>query len=165
VTTALFPVSGIEALIDWVISGVVVRHPRLTVALSEAGASWVPMALERLSRAHRQSASIGRRSVGWPSNAPSFMEVAHRNFVFTSIEDDSAFRQLEVIGEDKVMVETDYPHFDSTWPESQAMIRRECSHLPAATIRKVCFENAARIYRHTLPPADMSARSEIAQVS
>src|SRR5262249_48611417 len=42
VTTALFPVSGIEALIDWVFSGVLVRHPRLTVALSEAGASWVP---------------------------------------------------------------------------------------------------------------------------
>jgi predicted TIM-barrel fold metal-dependent hydrolase len=163
VTTALFPVSGIEALIDWVISGTLLRHPRLTVALSEAGASWVPMALERLSRAQRQSESVGRRSVERPPGAPNFMEVAHRNFVFTSIEDDSAFHQLDVIGEDKVMVETDYPHFDSTWPESQAMIRRECSHLPAATVQKVCFENAARVYRHPLPPADMIARSEVGQ--
>ena len=29
--------------------GVLVRHPGRTVALSEAGASWVPMALERLA--------------------------------------------------------------------------------------------------------------------
>ena len=56
------------------------------------------------------------------------------------------------------MVETDYPHFDSTWPESQAMIRRECSHLPAATVQKVCF-GTGRVYRHPLPPADMIARS------
>ena len=60
------------------------------------------------------------------------------------------------------MVETDYPHFDSTWPESQAMIRRECSHLSAPTVRKVCFENAAAVYRHPLPPDGMIARSEVA---
>ena len=68
-------------------------------------------------------------------------DIARRNFVFTSIEDDAAFDQLDVIGEDKVMVETDYPHFDSTWPECQAMVRKELSHLPSAVVRKVCFEN------------------------
>jgi predicted TIM-barrel fold metal-dependent hydrolase len=162
VTTALFPVSGLQAMIDWTISGVLIRHPRLTVALSEAGASWVPMALERLGRAQRQSESVGHRAVEWPDGSPTFTEIAHRNFVYTSIEDDSAFRQLDLIGEDRVMVETDYPHFDSTWPECQAMIRHELSHLPPATVRKVCYENAARIYRHPLPPAELVARSEIA---
>lgn len=161
VTTALFPLSGIEAMIDWIFSGVLVRYPKLTVAMSEAGVSWVPMAIERIRRAERQARSAGRRALGWPDDAPSLMEIAERNFVYTSIEDDSAFQQLGLIGEDKVMVETDYPHFDSTWPDSQAMIRRECQDLPKATIRKVCYENAARIYRHPLPPEDMIRRSEV----
>jgi hypothetical protein len=43
------------------------------------------------------------------------------------------------------------------------MIRQECAHLPAATVRKVCFENASRIYRHPLPPDEMVARSEVGQ--
>jgi predicted TIM-barrel fold metal-dependent hydrolase len=165
VKTALFPLSGIEALIDWVFSGTLVRHPQLTVALSEAGVSWVPMALERLRRAQRQAVPGSRRTLPWRNGSPTFEEIARRNFVFTSIEDDAAFLQLDLIGEDKVMVETDYPHFDSTWPESQAMIRRECSHLSMPTVRKVCFENAARIYRHPLPPDEMIASSEIAQAT
>src|SRR5262249_34171966 len=67
VTTALFPVSGLEALIDWVYSGVCFKFPRLRIALSEAGVSWVPMALERLGRAYRQSGGLGK---GWPSDQP-----------------------------------------------------------------------------------------------
>ena len=89
------------------------------------------------------------------------MELVRRNFVFTSIEDPVAFRMLDIIGEETVMVETDYPHFDSTWPHSQQMIRSELAHLSADVIRKVCYENAARIYHHPLPPADMIAASEV----
>lgn len=158
VTVALFPVSGLEALMDWVYSGVCLRFPGLKIALSEAGVSWVPMAMERLARAYRQREGGGK---GWPDGALTPMELVRQNFYFTSIEDPSAFKQLDLIGEDNVMVETDYPHYDSTWPDSQAMIRGEMQHLAPATVRKVCFENAARVYNHPLPPAEMIARSEV----
>jgi predicted TIM-barrel fold metal-dependent hydrolase len=158
VTVALFPVNGITALIDWVYSGIPTRYPDIKIALSEAGVTWVPMALERLTRGYRQSSWNGRE---WPAGSPTPMELVARNFVFTSIEDPAAFRLLDIIGEDSVMVETDYPHFDSTWPDSQKMIRSELEHLPKDAIRKVCYENAARIYRHPLPPADMIACSEV----
>jgi predicted TIM-barrel fold metal-dependent hydrolase len=158
VLTALFPASGLAALIDWVYSGVPIRFPGLTIALSEAGVSWVPMALERLRRAYRQAVGVGK---GWPSDAPTPEELATRNFVFTSIEDHAGFRLLDIIGDDKVMVETDYPHYDSTWPECQKMIRSELVDLPADVIRKVCYENAARIYQHPLPPAHLLAASEV----
>ncbi len=83
----------------------------------------------------------------------------HRNFWFTSVEDPSAFQLLSVIGEDHVMIEVDYPHVDSTWPDTQALIRGELEHLPPATIRKVCFENAAKLYQHPEPPAAIVAAS------
>ncbi|WP_231974836.1 amidohydrolase family protein [Mycobacterium sp. E1747] len=160
VTVALFPVSGLEAVMDWVYSGVCLRFPELKIALSEAGVSWVPMALERLRRAYRQRDGIGH---GWPNGEITPMELVHRNFYFTSIEDPSAFRLLDIIGEDHVMVETDYPHFDSTWPNCQAMVRGEMADLPAETVRKLCYENAARVYNHPLPPVELIARSEIAK--
>ena len=77
------------------------------------------------------------------------------------IEDPSSFRALDIIGEDNVMVETDYPHFDTTWPDCQQMIRGALASLSPAVVRKVCFANAARIYSSTLPPADLIARSEV----
>jgi len=160
VSIALFPVSGILALVDWIYAGVPLRFPKLTIALSEAGVSWVPMAIERLRRAYRHAEGFGR---GWPKDAPTPVELVHRNFVFTSIEDPSGFRMLDLIGEDRVMVETDYPHFDSTWPACQAMIRDQLSGMDPNTIRKLCFENAARIYRHPAPPTEMIATAEVSR--
>jgi predicted TIM-barrel fold metal-dependent hydrolase len=155
-SVALFPVSGLEALIDWIYAGIPVRHPRLKIALSEAGVSWVPMALERLRRAYTHD--VGH---SWPKDGPAPEELVGRNFAFCSIEDPSAFRALDVIGEDNIMVETDYPHFDTTWPGCQDMVRGELGNLAPATARKICYENAARIYRTPPPPEDWIVSSEV----
>ena len=156
VSVALFPVSGLEALIDWIYAGVPTRFPQLKIALSEAGVSWVPMALERLRRAYDHD--VGR---DWPQGSPPPEELVRRNFFFCSIEDPSAFRLLDLIGEDNVMVETDFPHFDTTWPGCQDMVRKQLRSLQPAVIRKLCFANAARLYRMALPPPDLVARSEV----
>jgi predicted TIM-barrel fold metal-dependent hydrolase len=148
VRVALFPLNGIEALIEWVAAKVPIRHPSIKIVLSEGGASWVPFAIERLNRADRQRDSIG----GWDSTDPHPVDLVRRNFWFASLEDPSAFRLLDVIGEDRVMVETDYPHPDTTWPDSQAMVLRDLSRLDRETIRKICYKNAADLYRHPLPP-------------
>lgn len=158
VNVALFPVSGMEALVDWIYAGIPARYPELKIALSEAGVSWVPMVLERLRRAHRHQ--VGG---SWPGGDLTPFELVHRNFFFTSIEDPSAFQALNLIGEDNIMVETDYPHYDSTWPASQAMVREELDHLPAPTIKKVCYENAVRLYGAAPPPDSLIQRSEVGQ--
>ncbi len=161
VTVALFPVNGMMALVDWIYSKIPVRFPGLKIAMSEAGVSWVPALIERLGRAYRQAET----STCWTPQDPDPVEIVGRNFWFTSIEDPSGFRALDLIGEDRVMVETDYPHCDTTWPLCQDMIRRELHHLPAATIQRVCFRNAAALYRHAEPPSEWLARSVIGAAS
>jgi predicted TIM-barrel fold metal-dependent hydrolase len=159
VPVALFPLNGIQALVDWVFSKVCLRFPGLKITLSEAGASWVPMAIERIRRAHRQREAADY----WHASDPDPEGIVHQNFWFASIEDPSAFRLLDIIGEDRVMVESDYPHNDSSWPDTQALVREQLEHLPPATIRKICFENAADLYRHPRPPDAAIARSEFQQ--
>jgi hypothetical protein len=41
------------------------------------------------------------------------------------------------------------------------MVRSEMSHLSPSLVRKLCYENASRVYRHAPPPAEMIAASEI----
>ena len=119
--------------------------------LSEGGVSWVPMVIERLRRTYRacEAGNAWLRSDGDP------VEILHRNFWFTSVEDPSAFQLLSIVGEDKVMVEVDYPHVDSTWPDTQALLESELQHLTPASIRKICYENAAGLYQHPEPPRSM----------
>ena len=40
----------------------------------------------------------------------------------------------------------DYPHTDSTWPNSRAVIDRCFDGLPEQVSRKILFENAAELY-------------------
>jgi predicted TIM-barrel fold metal-dependent hydrolase len=152
---ALFPLSGLVAAVDWVYSRAPLRFPSLKIALSEAGVSWVPTAIERLNRAYRQVDA----SAIWSRADPNPVEVLLRNFWFTSIEDPSAFHMLDVIGEHKVMVEMDYPHPDSSWPYFQRMVSAQLAHLPRESVERICFGNAAELYRHPVPT--QSWRSEL----
>ncbi|MAG32656.1 MAG: amidohydrolase [Deltaproteobacteria bacterium] len=155
---ALFPLSGIETVVDWIFARIPIRFPKLQIVLSEAGVSWVPMVAERLRRAHRMRES----SEAWSLADPDPASLLCQNFFFTSLEDPSAFHQLDLIGADRVMIEMDFPHQDSTWPECQALVRGELSHLPRKTVQQICFGTAADLYRHPSPPPDWMARSEVA---
>jgi hypothetical protein len=49
------------------------------------------------------------------------------------------------------MVEMDYPHGDSTWPDTQDVIERYWGHLPVEDLRKMTHANAAALFRWPLP--------------
>jgi predicted TIM-barrel fold metal-dependent hydrolase len=160
VIIALFPMSGVMGVVDWIYSKVPVRFPSLKVVLSEAGVSWVPMVMERLARAYRQAEA----SDSWAPNDPHPNDLLLRNFWFASIEDPSAFHALDVIGSGNVLIESDYPHRDSTWPDTQQLLRSELGHLDPSLIHKIAYDNAAKLYRHPGPPAEWIERSSIGTV-
>ena len=49
-------------------------------------------------------------------------DVFRRNFWFCTIDDCSTISTRYAIGIDNICVETDYPHADGTWPDSQATL-------------------------------------------
>jgi len=159
VVVALFPLSGIAATVDWIYSKIPLRFPDIKIVLSEAGASWVPMVAERLGRAWKQ---VDAADASWSRNDPNPVEVLRRNFWYASIEDPAAYEQIELVGPTKLMMETDYPHRDSTWPRVQGLLRdmfpKDAS---ADMIRRVCYGNAAALFQHPVPPDDRLAASDV----
>jgi predicted TIM-barrel fold metal-dependent hydrolase len=148
----LFPVNGLVAAAEWLWSGVALRFPELQVAFSEGGIGWVPMLLDRVDYVLHHSAS-GNESSAWPSDLlPS--EVAKRNFWFCTIDDPSVLGLRERIGVDHIMVESDYPHADSTWPDTQQVMAASMGHFPEDEMRRMAAGNAARLFRHPLPAED-----------
>ena len=104
------------------------RFPTLQVVLSEGGIGWVPMLLDRLDYVMSHSGAGG--GLAWDDElSPS--EVLLRNFSFCMLDDPSTLPVLDRIGSERVMVEVDYPHSDTTWPDSQAVLRAELAD-PAA---------------------------------
>jgi predicted TIM-barrel fold metal-dependent hydrolase len=143
---ALFPVNAMSAAVDWVFSKIPVRFPDIKIALSEGGIGWVPMVLDRLDYMFAHP-----RTETWKGEALSPSDVLSRNFWYASFWDPSMFALRDRIGVDHIMVEADYPHVDSTWPDTQAAIDRALLGVPSEDARKIAYENAARLYRHPLP--------------
>jgi predicted TIM-barrel fold metal-dependent hydrolase len=148
----LFPASSLVAAIDWLWSGVPVRFPELRIAMSEGGIGWVAMLADRADYVLDHSAS-GRDSRSWKSDLrPS--EVLARNFWFCTIDDPSTVdATIQRMGADHIMVESDYPHADSTWPATVAAIKANFGHLPDSVVRKVTYDNAAALFGVPPPPA------------
>jgi hypothetical protein len=77
--------------------------------------------------------------------------VLKRNFWFCSLDDPSTIDTRHRIGVENIMVETDYPHGDGTWPDTQLVLEKYWGHIPPPEMRAMCSENAARLFRHPLP--------------
>jgi predicted TIM-barrel fold metal-dependent hydrolase len=76
------------------------------------------------------------------------------------IQDFHGIRSIDEIGVDNIMVETDYPHSDSSWPNSIALAREQLTALSESDAYKVLRGNAERLFQFV--PADAgSARPEL----
>ena len=45
---------------------------------------------------------------------------------------------------------SDFPHTDSTWPESRQWIAKDFAGVPEEVTKKIVFENAVKLYRMDL---------------
>ncbi len=148
VTGVLFFGYAMFAAVDWLYSLYPVRFPGLKICMSEGGIGWVAGLLDRLDHMLGYHAMYGT----WTFDLTP-AEVMQRNFWFCAVEDPSSFDQRDRIGTGHILLESDYPHCDSTWPRTQAVIEREIGHLPADAVRMITWENASRLYRHPVPAA------------
>ncbi|MGE0881159.1 MAG: amidohydrolase family protein [Acidimicrobiia bacterium] len=108
--------------VDLVLSGLLVRFPRLKFALSEGGIGWVASFLDRLER-HVSNQSWTHVDKFPRGITPTQMWKEH--FLACFISDPSGLNQRERIGVNTIAWECDYPHSDCTWPYSPEVLKAE----------------------------------------
>ena len=121
VTIALTYEGASRALVDWLCSGVLARFSRLKIVLSEGQVGWMPFVLERLDHAWDHARGYGEIRDRVPQPPSTYVP----GRVYGCIFDDLAGLALrDSVGMGQIMFETDYPHGDSTWPNSRAVAER-----------------------------------------
>jgi len=139
---SLPPMFMAEIVGTFIAGGVLKKFPDLHIVLVEAGIGWIPYYLERLDTMHRRHNWAKR---GMMEELPStfWYKQCHATF-----EDDMVGMEiLDRVGVDNVMWASDYPHPDSTWPESQDVVVKHFEHLPDDQKQKICWKNAADLYK------------------
>jgi uncharacterized protein len=133
-----FPFNIMFAATTLVCGGVLERHPRLRVALLEAGAGWVPYFFERLDE-HWEHRS-GEMPI---SRAPS--SFLHEGRLFISTEgEDGLGHVVDQVGSDCLVWASDYPHWDARFPGAVAAVS-ERDDISEADRAAILSHNAARM--------------------
>ena len=135
------------AAVDWLYSRVPVRFPDIRICMSEGGIGWVAGLLDRLDHMLSYHGMYGT----WAGIEMTPAEILKRNFWFCAVEDQSSFALRERIGVGHVLVESDYPHCDSTWPDTQRVLEEELAGIPLEDVERITWRNAAELYRHPVP--------------
>lgn len=137
------------AAVDWLYSRIPVRFPDLKIVLSEGGIGWVAGLLDRLEHVRKYDSMYGT----WNDVELSPADTFRRSFWVCAIDDPSAFVQRDVIGVENILVESDYPHADSTWPHTQEKLAVQLQGLPEADVERITWRNASEVFRHPVPEA------------
>lgn len=89
---------SIAALLSY---GVLARHPRLRIAAIETGADWIPTLFQRLKKSYAQQPHA------WPEDP---RETLRRQLWISPFHENDLGRLREVIGVDRIMMGSDWPH-------------------------------------------------------
>jgi predicted TIM-barrel fold metal-dependent hydrolase len=130
-----------RSLAEIVCGGVLQRFPGLTLVSAENDCGWFPHFFFRLDHAHEK---FGKHAAYPLANRPS--EYFRRQVYATFQEDSTVPSVCDDFAAERYMWASDYPHADSTWPESRRIIEQTLGELPEAVLRKLIGGNAARLY-------------------
>jgi predicted TIM-barrel fold metal-dependent hydrolase len=138
-----FPFDQMAAMTSLVSGGVLERHPELRVAFLEAGVGWVPFFLDRLHEHWEKRGDWIPR--GWKRDP---LEYLRRGQVYVSCEPEEPILPgvIEVLGDEFILYASDYPHWDSDFPESTEPLRKRADVSDASRAR-IFAENAKRFFR------------------
>ncbi|MBW2500876.1 MAG: amidohydrolase [Deltaproteobacteria bacterium] len=134
------------SLLDFLISGVFDRFPRMKVAYSEGQVGWMPFVLERADKIWEKRMGA-TASYGMTLEHPPSSYVADR--IWGCIFDDvTGLRLRNEVGMGQITFEVDYPHADSTFPNTLQTATRlvEEAGLDQGEVDQLFRTNAIRAY-------------------
>lgn len=137
------PFHQMYAMADLTLGGVLERFPELKIVFLEAGVGWMPSYIDRLDKA---LVSFTPETGGDSLPRPPSQYLLSGNCWFGCEADEHGLQAaIDALGEDQVVVASDYPHFDCEFPATKENLIHE-SGLSERVVAKVGRDNPMRLY-------------------
>jgi predicted TIM-barrel fold metal-dependent hydrolase len=124
---------------QFMLGGVFDRHPNLKFMPTEIRLDWIPATLRMLDQVqaeHPELPAKGKPSEYWHTNCLAGASFIHKAEVEMRHE----------IGIDTILFGRDYPHPESTWPNTRDWLRDAFEGVPDDELRLMLGENAIRFF-------------------
>ncbi len=152
---SLLQVGSIMSSVNLMMSPVCRKFPDLQFVFSEGGIGWLPNALERADRMWLRHKLYANLDDILPS------QVFRKNMYLCMIEEPVCLGFRDHIGLDRIMWECDYPHTDTTWPDSRSIAQSvfDEANCSQHEIDAIAFGNAERVFNWKMASADLTEAS------
>ncbi|MCB1742684.1 MAG: amidohydrolase family protein, partial [Gammaproteobacteria bacterium] len=118
------------------------RHPDLKLVCVEADAGWAPHYMYRMDHACFTSRDDG--ILDGLSKLPS--EYIKQNVWATFQDDWVAFKTIDLVNHKRLLWANDFPHTDSTWPESQRLLEKHAASLSETQRHDILRGNVIELF-------------------
>jgi predicted TIM-barrel fold metal-dependent hydrolase len=142
-----------RALYQLMIGAALERHPNLQLVFTEQGTAWVPDELARLDYFFaRMNASDGSQEQVWGAEVMSRLTLTPSEYWARQCHVGASFiRPAEVplrhvVGVDRIMWGSDYPHKEASSPYSREAIALAFAGVPRDEVQMMLAGNAASLY-------------------
>ncbi|GAB3101886.1 amidohydrolase [Aestuariicella hydrocarbonica] len=135
------PISLYATASDLTFSAILRKYPNIRFSLSEGGSGWIPHFKDRADFVNKQHIWTNQ-DFGGRKPSEVFSDHVFNCFIY----DPVAVKLRKEIGVDTMMWECDYPHSDTTWPQSPEVLWESMKEASDDEINKITHENAMRAY-------------------
>src|ERR1700733_12477979 len=143
VMISLQPINMVQAAADLVWSPILRKYKDLKFALSEGGIGWIPYALERIDYVYDHHRKWTGEDFG--DQLPS--QVFKDRVITCFIDDAFGVQNRQYMNVDNITWECDYPHSDSTWPQSPEALMKYLDGVSDEEIDKITHLNAMKHFQ------------------
>lgn len=135
------------SLSDMIFAGVFERHPKLQIESSEHEGGWLPYYQWQMDWIYNNR--ILKRQQKNPIKQPPGYYLKN-NIHISIIYDDLAIQLRDQIGVERIMWGSDFPHEQSTHPNSLTIAAELLKQVPSEEARMILLENTAKLYQFDL---------------
>jgi uncharacterized protein len=139
-------------IVQMIFSGMFDRYPDLRLVCAEVDCGWVPYFKEQVDNNFHRLYQPGSTVIrGLPS------DYVERHVSFTYVTDGFGIDNRHLIGVDRILWSSDYPHVSADWPNSWKTIQATFSGVAADERHAILAGNAARLYGFDNPSSSSTA--------
>jgi len=141
-------------LVQFLLSGIFERFPRLKFVITERGCSWVPPLLEQLDSSMKMLSSgrTGELRFSGDLILPMLPSEYFARNCWIGVSQPKVVDALtrSTLGSDRFMWGNDYPHDEGTYPFTREHLRQIFHGTPESDMRNILAGNAAALYNFDL---------------
>jgi predicted TIM-barrel fold metal-dependent hydrolase len=129
-----------------IFSGVFDRFPQLQIFWAENNVGWIPYFYQQMDQTYKVNCHWAEKLLGLPKLKKLPSEYLREHAHWGVFDDPIGIQLRHMIGVDKIMWSTDFPHIVTRWPKSLDLVEEQFAGVPEQEKRAMLAENAVKFF-------------------